>query len=456
MTRLPLPWGGLGVPKTTDNVFLVPEESPIESGSDTTEEWKESKEERVDEPKGSLTKFEVVGEGYESGCPFECTLGVDKFEVVVEGYGSGCTFDCTSVIIEASEVQGNIIKRWGMKDHFSEFFCTLKYNENGRYISFIAIQEALKKELVQAENDIIRIIGGSEAAEKALLSRCIVGKFQTTQETPALNDVRWACNTWRSVFGMSVYAMNDGKFLFELPSRKGAEHVQSGEWIWKKMRLKLEWWNPTTGCWPEEIRRDWVWIRILGLPLSMWSNNMFEQIGDQCGGFIEAEEETSLKNHLHWASIKVRGDGKKVPREIEMASDGYVYTMPIWVESPVTFRREKEKSKEESIYPMDNEKAEKGHVGTAKSGENSNFKTRGKQLKEKGPLWAVAAHIKKVEHMGQNLSPIVSHQQRTIEKAQKQDIIDIEIQANICSSQKNILSIEIATQQKKKPTPVIQ
>ncbi|KAF3635952.1 hypothetical protein FXO37_25700 [Capsicum annuum] len=52
--------------------------------------------------------------------------------------------------------------------------------------------------------------------------------------------------------------MNDGQFLFELPSRKVTEHIQSGEWIWKKMRLKLEWWNPTTGCWMEEIRRDWV------------------------------------------------------------------------------------------------------------------------------------------------------------------------------------------------------
>lgn len=27
-----------------------------------------------------------------------------------------------------------------MKDHFSEFFCTLKYNEHGRYISFVAVQ----------------------------------------------------------------------------------------------------------------------------------------------------------------------------------------------------------------------------------------------------------------------------------------------------------------------------
>lgn len=107
--------------------------------------------------------------------------------------------------------------------------------------------------------------------EKYLLSRCIAVKFQTTQELPALNDVRrWASNTWKTTFGVSVYAMNNGQFLFELPSRKVAEHVQSGEWIWKKMKLKLDWWNPTMGCWPEEIQRDWVWIRILGLLLSMW------------------------------------------------------------------------------------------------------------------------------------------------------------------------------------------
>ncbi|KAF3683478.1 hypothetical protein FXO38_00760 [Capsicum annuum] len=97
-----------------------------------------------------------------------------------------------------------------------------------------------------------------------------------------------------------------------------------------------------------------------------------------------------------------------------------------------------------------------GLVGMAKSGENSNFKTRGKQLKEKGSLWDVASSIKKVEHVGQNLSPIDSYQQRTIEKAQMQDITDIEIQANICSSQKNILSYRNSETTEGKADPVIQ
>uniref|UniRef100_A0A3Q7GJC9 Uncharacterized protein n=1 Tax=Solanum lycopersicum TaxID=4081 RepID=A0A3Q7GJC9_SOLLC len=73
----------------------------------------------------------------------------------------------------------------------------------------------------------------------------------------------------------------------------------------------------------------------------MWSNKMFKQIGDRCGGFIKTEEETTLKNHLHWAQIKIHGDGKKVSREIELTSDGYVYAIPIWVESPVTVKSEK-------------------------------------------------------------------------------------------------------------------
>ncbi|KAF3681223.1 hypothetical protein FXO38_01857 [Capsicum annuum] len=35
------------------------------------------------------------------------------------------------------------------------------------------------------------------------------------------------------------------------------------------MNLKLEWWQPTTGCWPEEIRRVWVWVKVLQLRLSL-------------------------------------------------------------------------------------------------------------------------------------------------------------------------------------------
>uniref|UniRef100_A0A3Q7GEN3 DUF4283 domain-containing protein n=1 Tax=Solanum lycopersicum TaxID=4081 RepID=A0A3Q7GEN3_SOLLC len=108
--------------------------------------------------------------------------------------------------------------------------------------------DASKKALLHTSHDNIRIVEGSTAGEKDLLSRCLVGKFQATQELPTLNDVRrWACNTWKNALGVNVFAMNDGQFLFELPSKKIVEHVQSGEWIWKKMKLELSWWKPTTG-----------------------------------------------------------------------------------------------------------------------------------------------------------------------------------------------------------------
>lgn len=45
--------------------------------------------------------------------------------------------------------------------------------------------------------------------------------------------------------------------------------------------------------------------------MSLWSQKIFREIGDQCGGFIETEEETCLKNYLQWARIKVKGDGEK-------------------------------------------------------------------------------------------------------------------------------------------------
>ena len=107
----------------------------------------------------------------------------------------------------------------------------------------------MKRAKLHVKEAHIEVTSGAPLAETDILNRCIVGRFQDTlQETPALNNVRrWACNTWKNALGVNVFAMNDGQFLFELPSKKIVEHVQSGEWIWKKMKLELSWWKPTTG-----------------------------------------------------------------------------------------------------------------------------------------------------------------------------------------------------------------
>lgn len=71
-----------------------------------------------------------------------------------------------------------------------------------------------------------------------------------------------------------------------------------------------------------EIRKDWVWIRVLGLSLNLWSEEIFKLSEERCGGFIEMEEETTLNIRLHWARIKVKGDEARVPREMEVTSEG--------------------------------------------------------------------------------------------------------------------------------------
>lgn len=84
---------------------------------------------------------------------------------------------------------------------------------------------------------------------------------------------------------------------------------------------------------------------ILWFPLNFWSQETLKQIGDQCGGFIETKEEEILKSHLHWDRVKAKGDGKLIPTEIEVTSDGLVYTIPKWVEVLVSVRIAREKKK---------------------------------------------------------------------------------------------------------------
>lgn len=98
---------------------------------------------------------------------------------------------------------------------------------------------------------------------------------------------------------------------------------------------------------------------------------MFKQIGDQCGGFINTEEETTLKNHLHWA----RGDGKKVLREIELTIDDYVYMIQIWVKSLITVRLEKGPVDNGRLDMVDKEPTDiRGGSGNIKKWCNFKFK----------------------------------------------------------------------------------
>ncbi|KAG5616441.1 hypothetical protein H5410_016265 [Solanum commersonii] len=297
-------------------------------------------------------------------------------------------------LTEASGIRGKAAKSWRCRVFSTNFLIALKFNQYGRYLSLISVKgsdraiiifpesafnegwEKLAKKIeafinrgiqqtkafkLSREADYAANKGGRSYRDVLQKSKCTRIEKELAEEgnmlkarvqleyedllaqddTPTRNDVRgWAQQTWNGAHGVQVYDMNGILFLFEFQSRKTAEHVLMGDWRRQESRLKLQWWSPTIGDFPITHEFEWFWIRVLGLPLHLWSRPIMKEIGDRCGGWIESEEETDIKNHLRWARIRVKGTAKKIPTSIEIADEENIFSLPIWVESPVTFRKE--------------------------------------------------------------------------------------------------------------------
>lgn len=104
------------------------------------------------------------------------------------------------------------------------------------------------------------------------------------------------------------------RFLFEFPNRTVVDHIVRGDWFWKSYKFSLQWWSPTSNASFE--RPNQVWIRVVELPLHLWSHKAFREIGNLCRGWTRTEEETELRNHLKWARLKVQGDGESIPSTV--------------------------------------------------------------------------------------------------------------------------------------------
>ena len=110
-------------------------------------------------------------------------------------------------------------------------------------------------------------------AENKVLGRCNVRFFNKNN---AESNVRqWSTTVWKKAFGVNIFEMMDGHSLFEFPNRYMAEQILQGEWMWKRNKIKLEWWNPSVGCEPTTYKPKSSWIRVMGLPMHLWTDETF-------------------------------------------------------------------------------------------------------------------------------------------------------------------------------------
>ncbi|RVW96911.1 hypothetical protein CK203_032251 [Vitis vinifera] len=64
------------------------------------------------------------------------------------------------------------------------------------------------------------------------------------------------------------------------------------------VQLDLERWNPRSGCLEEGEARKEVWVRILGLPFSLWVLSVLRRVEDACGGFLDVDPQTESMEDL--------------------------------------------------------------------------------------------------------------------------------------------------------------
>ncbi|RVX18713.1 putative ribonuclease H protein [Vitis vinifera] len=171
--------------------------------------------------------------------------------------------------------------------------------------------EAVRKETGELKEALWVHVGERDLlSREEQLSRCLVGCFgDSVEAVPSLSLLKeWAYESWSLKGGLKISSLG------------GA--------------LK---WGPEVGCCRNGSHLKEVWVKVVGLPLHLWSREVFKSIGESCGGFIAMDEETTFFSELQWARILVRALGKFRPGTLQVAAGNFCWTVSLWWENPPWF-----------------------------------------------------------------------------------------------------------------------
>ena len=108
--------------------------------------------------------------------------------------------------------------------------------------------------------------------------------------------------------------------------------MENGSRIFRGEAMFLEWWSLTIGCEGRKEQESEVWIRVVGLPLHPWSENILKELGDRCGGFVGMDKATTLRKDLRWVRILVKNSCYRKPSSVNMLARARSYELQIWWE----------------------------------------------------------------------------------------------------------------------------
>ena len=117
--------------------------------------------------------------------------------------------------------------------------------------------------------------------------------------------------------------------------------------------MQLEWWTPYSGCNGLRDQESEVWIRVVGLPLHLWTGEILKKVGDNCGGFVALDEGTTSKTDLQCARILVKMNSNVKPASVNLLAGARSYELQIWWEIRPTVAKVYPRNSRNSGGPTD-------------------------------------------------------------------------------------------------------
>ncbi|RVW40573.1 LINE-1 retrotransposable element ORF2 protein [Vitis vinifera] len=185
----------------------------------------------------------------------------------------------------------------------------------------------------------MEVKGEESCRNKDRLGQCLIGKWDPKAAGGGdLERMGWMlARAWGLRGRLGLAWMGEGRALLEFEKAAEARRILDGD---------LE----------EE-----AWVRVKGLPLSLWTPSILRKVGDVCEGFVAMDGPTERMEDLRWARILVKTKRGVWPSSIEIEIDKTTFLLPMWWEVMPVFRKKKEDCRSA-------EGCEEGDDGDARAG----------------------------------------------------------------------------------------
>ena len=125
---------------------------------------------------------------------------------------------------------------------------------------------------------------------------------------------------------LGVVDLEKKRFSIFIPKGRGVK----GGWASMAETFRcLGVWSPETGCLMEGEKKSEAWVRIVGLPVSLWDQAILRRVGEECGGFLAIDSQTEKLEELQWARILVKLNGEEILNVVEIWVEGVCYSLTL-------------------------------------------------------------------------------------------------------------------------------